>query len=709
MISMTKKFLLEQWQADRHRAFYWLPVFMGCGIAWYFGLQIEPLGQAIWGGLALAVLGVWMVARYGHERPYLRIGAWACLFFMLGIALAQGRTALLDTKMLREALRPMPIAGTVESIDRQSQGGRLVLIDLEWPQDRLPENIRELPEKIRLKTRADLSDINIGDRVSMLAQLMPPTEPAMPGAYNFGRQMYFDGLGAVGFGYGKPRKLAEGEMGHWRIRLNDLRDRIILRVYKVLHGDTGAIAAALITSEQKGLSDEATQNMRRSGLQHILSVSGLHLSLMGGLIFFAVRFLLIWSPSSGVRSKKIAALCAIAATFFYLTLSGFEIPTQRAFIMVALVFLAILVDREAISMRIVAFAAVLILATAPETLLSVSFQLSFAAVVALISVYESWLRASSGGDENWFLRVIRYFVLAAATSLIASLATAPFIAYHFHQTTFQGILANLLASPLVSFWLMPLVIIVLLLMPFGLDHWPLVAMGWGVDGLMNVAQMTAHMPGALIMIPSMPLTALVAFLFGGLWLLLWLQPWRYLGLVGIAAGAVLALSYVQPDILISEDASLIAVRGDQGGLGLSSLKKERFIAEIWNKAYAQPQSVDWRDPSLWDETERFLCDSMGCIMQRNGHRILFAFKPAAFSEDCGNVDWIITALPSPASCRAQAHVLDGLDIKRQGATAIWLKDNPTVESVRGENGYRPWNGASPPEWDEESAAAFDKD
>ena len=690
-IRQYPQILARQIDADWHRAIYWLPVFLGIGSAIYFSLSFEPDANGLIVVLTalMAAFGIIWAGYWRASAPLRAILAVAVCLAM-GMVLAQFRAAWVDTKILSEKFGPTHILGTIEQIDRQAKGGRFLISDIEWLDD---IDVAVLPRKLRLSVRSDIDEFRVGDRIQMLAVLSPPTEPAMPGGYDFARQQYFDGIGAVAFSYGKPRIIGHAESSGIDMAVNRLRDEIITRINRYLDGDIAAVSVALITSEESAVSQDAIQDLRRSGLQHILSVSGLHLVLAGGLIFLVTRFLLIWIPGLAIPAKKIAALLAIMATFFYLVISGFAVATERSFIMIGLVFLAILVDREALSMRLVALAAAIVLCLHPESVFSISFQLSFAAVVALISVYESWPAARSGVDKNMFVRVLEYFVLSALTSFIASIATAPIILYHFHQITAQGILANMLANPLVSFWIMPLVILVLLAMPLGLEQWPLYALGIGVDGLLKIASATANMPGAMIMVSAISAVGVLCIVSGGLWVLLWMRPWRYWGILPIVAGCILAAQSQLPDILISGTGKLYGVYADSGQLGVSSLRREKFTAKIWNGHFGQSESVTWDTPELWDSANpQFRCDAMGCVLRRKGHEVSFVYRPEILAEECASSDLVITAIDQVQDlCLGAVQLIDADFVAKHGAATIHITEQGVnIETVGHLRGRRPW-------------------
>jgi competence protein ComEC len=508
----------EQFRSERGRYFYWLPVFFGLGIAFYFALSAEP---SIWLTLPFAAMALGCTIRF-YKRDDLRPFLLPIAMIALGLLLAQVRTYSLGTNMLTQDMGPVTLVAKVQEIEREAEGARLTLMDAEVEKARYAP--REMPQKIRLKVRSVPDELHPGDIVRVRGFLKPAPSPTFPGGFDFGRYLYFAGIGAVGFTFGELEILKAQHEPSLMQHLNGFRDTIIRNVHQYLDGDVAALTVALMTSEEKGLSKDAMQAMRASGLMHILSVSGLHLSMVSGLIFMFVRYLFLLT-GFGLRHpiKKYAAVAAIMASFVYLLISGFAVPTQRSFFMIVLVFLAIMADRQGISLRAVALAALIILAIEPESLVSPSFQLSFAAVTALVAAYEYWRDRESVQDRGWFYIVWSYVAGAAMTTVIASLATLPFTAFHFNQITMQGIVANMIATPLSGFWIMPWMIVALFLMPFGLAKWPVLAMGYGCDWLLKIAYWVADWPGAIIYVPRVSMMALGLFVFAGLWLCLRLR------------------------------------------------------------------------------------------------------------------------------------------------------------------------------------------
>ncbi len=392
--------------------------------------------------------------------------------------------------------------------------------------------------RVHIPTTSDL--LSPGDQVSMRAVLYPVPGQILPGGHDMQREAYFARIGAVGYALGPAHRIAapiDAPGGGWREHLRLLRTEMSRRIIAVLPGSTGGVASALITGKRGAISEEVKRAFRQSGLQHLLAIAGLHLGLVGGFVFFAVRGGLALIPWVALRYpiKKIAAAATLVVLTCYLMLSGAAIPTERAFVMNGLVFAAILIDRLRISMRICALAAAFVLAVEPESLVGVSFQMSFGAVVALIAVYETYGRhlARLLYRPSLVGRTLGYAGAVVVTTVVVTIGTDPFSVYHFHHIAFYSPLANVVAVPLSAIWTLPWGVVACLLMPLGLERLALVPMGWGIDATIAVARAVSALPGNVWPTPRLPVFGLVLVSLGGLWLCLWRAPWRCWGLIAI--------------------------------------------------------------------------------------------------------------------------------------------------------------------------------
>ena len=685
------RWLADTLHAERERWPLWVPVGLGTGVALYFALPGEP---PPWSG-PLATLVALALAVLGRRHQLRLVTAIAALALAAGFGAAQIRTAWVAAPVLEKEIRGVTVTGRVVVSEVRGNGRRLVL-------DRLRIAGLEpaaTPARVRVSLRgAQVESYIPGQWVELRAALSPPAEPSAPGAFDFARQAYFQRLGGLGFAFGPARVIeppADGGAGGMAIAIGRMRQQVTIRVLAGLDGQAGAVAAALLTGERGAIAKDVLAAMRDAGLAHLLAISGLHIGLVAAILFFVVRALLAAIEPVALRFpiKKWAACAALAGTAFYLLLAGATIPTQRAFLMGALVIVAILLDRTGISMRSVAWAAVAVLLVQPESLLGASFQMSFAAVVALVAAFE-WFgqrRAGSAGDRDAARRIRRYLAGVALATVIAGLATAPFAAYNFNRLASFGLAANLVAVPLTALWVMPWGVAALALMPLGLESLALAPMGWGIDGVIGVARTVSAWPGAVVLLPVMPVAGVVAAALGGLWLCLWRRPWRWPGALVVAAALATPAFSEAPDVLVDGKAKLFAVRtptGESAGaLALSSRSAARYTAGIWLRRNGQGEAAPWPDDAAW-----LGCDRAGCIYRARGHTVALVRDGRALAEDCRVADIVVSTVPVRRDCPSAVVVVDRFDLWREGAHALYFQEDGgvRVESVAEMRGARPW-------------------
>ncbi len=682
----------------------WLPVLLGLGVCGYFWSPEEPppwLGSA---GVICLGLGAWRLRRAAAARLWLL----ALLAVAAGFALAQLRTQLVAAPVLERSWGPAELTAEVLASEPQTRGWRLYLQPLDMPGLAAAER----PVRLRVTVTAMAEAPPPGSHIRLRASLRPPSPPVLPGAFDFARQAYFQRLGGIGFAYGAAEVLPEAGGGEtfqrsWHLWWAGLRQTIATRIAARLEGQRGAVAVALITGQRGGISDATRADMRAAGLAHLLAISGLHMGLVAGLLFFALRAGLALLPGLALYHpiKKWAAVAAFAGAFVYLNLVGASIPAQRAFLMVTVVLLAVLLDRRALSLRLVAWAATVILVIAPESLMSASFQMSFAAVTALIAAYETSEMRSlrHRGLKGPLHRLAGYFGGVAGTSVIAILATGPFAAFHFQRLALYGLLANLAAVPLTAFWIMPCAILAVLLMPFGGEALGLVPMAWGIDLLLGVARTVAAWPAASLRVPPMPDWGLGLVALGGLWLCLWQRPWRWCAVAVILTGALSPLGFDPPRLLVSDDGRQVGLRDEEGMLWVLSQRGSRFVLDSWARQGFAGETVTW--PRFGTAVgERLSCDPLACIYREEGRTAAVLLDPRAAADDCALADVVVSLEPLRRQpCRTPRLVIDRFDLWREGAQSVWFDaEGPRVETVAKQQGARPWSPypARRPPWED---------
>jgi competence protein ComEC len=677
--------LVDQLEAEHERWFLWLPVAFGAGVAAYFALSFEP-------PVLVAVLPALLV--FVLRIAFAPTGAAALMMFAtlagtFGLASAKLRTEYVRAPVIQERIGPVDVYGFIELVEPRPAKGQRLTIRVTAIERHEPGT---WPERVRVRTLTG-SELKPGDAVLVRATLNPPPPPTLPGGYDFARTAWFSGLGAVGFASSPAQLRADGAEAPLSLRISAavarVRQEIGRRVTEALPGQTGAIANALITGERGAISEETNQAFRNSGLFHILSISGLHMVIMAGAVFFSIRLLLAAIPAIALRYriKKWAAVAAMVGALGYLLISGAASATVRSYIMISIMFLAVLLDRPALELRNVALAALLILVLWPESLLDPGFQMSFAAVVALVSAYE-WLRhredrrdvpRGMGGRAMLFLGGI------VTSTLIAGLAVAPFGIYHFHNTQQFAIIANLLAIPICNFLVMPAALATLAAIPMGLEAAPLAVMGWGIAAMVWCAETVAALPGAVGRVPAIPTSAFALMVVGGLWVALWSRRWRVLGVAPIALGVLLAPYGVRPDALIGRGGDLIAVRGEDGKLSALAQRSSSFELARWLE-----HDADARTAAEVGRAEAFVCDPQGCIALVKGVQVAVASTPAALRDDCRLAGILVLKSVRPEACTTP-RVIDVGALAARGAHSLTIADGKVrIETVAGSRGVRPW-------------------
>lgn len=694
---LQKTRLLQRWlrtlilaEAAQAQLLPWIAVAFGVGIVLYFAADREPVLAII---IPVAVLagGVAFLAR--RSRVFSIAIIIAALF--AGFAVATVRTAIVRHEVLTRPLYAS-LAGFVEIREERERTDRFVLriTHMEDGRATARPNTAELA-RVRLSVKKGTAP-PVGSFVELKASLNPPLTELRPGSYDFARDLYFHGIGATGLVRGSIKLARAPDDGgawlHYAATLNALRDAIDGRIRQSLSGDSRAIASALLTGKRDAISTPVNDAMFISGLGHVLSISGYHMAVVAGIVFFAVRALLALFPAltTAFPIKKVAAAVALAAALFYLLLSGSEVATQRSFLMTAVVLLGVMVDRRAITFRTLAIAVLAVLILAPEAVVHPSFQMSFAATLGLVALVHRGFPSFAGSADSssaaraalWGGREITALILA---SLIAGLATTPYAAFHFHRATPYGLISNLLAMPVVSAWVMPAGLLGLVAMPFGFDgvFWHL--MDGGIAWMVTVSLWVASLPGSVGRIAAFGTGPLLLATAGILLLGLLKTSLRWSGAVVTGIATVWALGIHQPDILVASDGASIAARAADGRFRIVQTRKDAFIAREWLAADADGRQFG--DASVSEGTG---CDTSGCAIGLGDNRyVTIAQRPDAFIDDCVRAIVIVTWRQPPPGCGAT--VIDRNALRGSGSLALWRTgEGLRITAARPPALNRPW-------------------
>jgi competence protein ComEC len=555
--------------------------------------------------------------------------------------------------------------------------------------------ITDKPQRVRLSVRRGQAP-PAGAFVEAKAQLNPPLQPLRPGSYDFARDLYFQRLGASGFVHGAVKVVTPPSAAGLRMRANafvqGVRDAIDARIRAVLGGDVGSIASALITGKRDAITPYLYDAMFVSGIGHVLSISGYHMAVVAGIVFFILRASLALVPGLADRMpvKKWAAFGALLVTALYLVLSGAEVATQRSFIMIAIVLIGVMLDRPVLTLRTVTIAALVVLLFAPEAVVHPSFQMSFAATLALIATYAHGLPLARAGKDTslgaraalWGVNEIISLIIA---SLVAGLATTPYAAFHFHRIAPYGVLANLLAMPVVSAWVMPMGILGVVAIPFGFDGIFWRQMGYGIEWMDAIALWVTSLPGAFGRVTSFGTTPLLLATAGLLVIGLLKTPLRWSGFIFVVVSIILAARTPVPDVLVAADGRAFAVRGANGRLAFHHTGGDTFATREWLAADA-----DGRDPADKALGDGIGCDPSGCIgTLADGRLVSYVLAPEAFEEDCRRAAIIVAIRDAPPDC--DATVIGRRDRRARGAIAFYRDGSGfRIESARPPNVDRPW-------------------
>lgn len=675
--------------AQEGRLLLWCPAALAAGVGLYFALPGEP-GVVLAG--VLAALGA-VLLWFGRRVPLLVLVAAVAL----GFALAKFRGEWVATPLLPATTGEVSVTGRVLAVERAT-ANRLVMILAPTTIEGLASD--RIPRRIRLTVLEKSGHPAPGSLVAFKARLAPLPAPVMPGGFDYGRKLWFEGIGATGR-VTSALAVTGVEAGprEWlQAWLSNLRSAMGARIHAALDEPYASFAEALITGERCTVPPDINRSLQVSGLFHILSISGLHMWLVAGGVFWAVRAALALSPRLALAwpIRKWAAGAAMASGLFYMLLANSGVATERAFIMVAVVFFAVLVDRPALSIRSLALAALVILLREPEAAVDASFQMSFLAVLGLVAFYEAWSRRAAArsredAPRHWSFRLAAWaftaIALSLVTSLIAGAGSSLPAAYHFGRLSPYGVLANGLAIPVVGLVVMPAALVSVLLMPLGLEWLPLRVMAEGLHVLTLISDRVAQLPGADSIMARPSAAAMAVMAAGFVWLALLAGAARWAGLPVLAVGAAMALRpEPMPDLLIARAGENVALRNAHGLLVPALPRRARFSVEKWLAAGGEEAN-----PAEAAKRGSWTCSGTQCRAVVQGRQVLYVSSREDTLPDCRGIDILVTDFPLRGACTSVGTRIDRFDLWRNGAHAIHLGQNGIrIETARQAQGSRPW-------------------
>lgn len=666
--------------AQRGSLIGWVPVCLAIGIGAYFSLKFEP-DVRVMSALGLLALGCLIGARLVSVAfaPLLI----AVALVLTGVGIAKYRVVSVDAPILNFRYYG-PIEGTLVHIDRSaSDAVRLTLENVvlaRMAPDRTPNRVR-----VSLHGAQPLKVFTPGERLILTGHLSPPAGPAEPGGFDFQRHAWFLELGAVGYTRTPVLRLNVPDAPRLGTQLQALRMSISGAVQEAMPGEEGAFAAAIMTGDRSAIGQGTLTDLRQSNLAHLLAISGLHMGLLTGFIFAFVRYGLALIPGVALwwPTKKIAAVCALIVGAFYLALSGGSVSTERAYIMVAVMFVAVLLGRRALTLRAVAMAAIIVLIWQPEALIGPGFQMSFAATTALVVVFGALRRFDLSALPKWS----RPALSVVLSSFIAGLATAPFAAAHFNQIAHYGLIANVLSVPLMGVLVMPAAVLAVCLAPLGLWGIGLWLMEIGLRWILFVAATVSAREGAVGHVWAPDWYVLPVLSLGLLWLILVSGRGRLAG-IAVAIYALLAWQQTErPALLVADNVSLMGLAGSQGRI-LSNATGSGFVAGIWleNDGQPVPQADAAARAGLMSEERRTQAQiGEWQVFQVSGKTALAGLV------GCNSADILISNQVDDVD--RPCAVYDIARLRNTGALAFDVAPNGDllVETAHQIAGLRPWN------------------
>ncbi len=646
---------------QRDHLFPWVPVALATGVGLYFASPSEPT-LVHWTLLALSIL-ICLVAWIGPARQWPLIIALGLV--LLGTALAGLRAHSVAEPVLGFRYYG-PIEGRIVGIDRSASDKVRLTLD---------QVVLERMDPARTPTRVRVSlhgqqgyiEPEPGLRVILTGHLSAPNGPVEPGGFDFQRQAWFQKLGGVGYTRTPVLAIAAAEEGRAGLLVHRARTAISTWVQAEMPGRTGAFAAAIMTGDRSGMDQETLESLRKSNLAHLLAISGLHMGLLTGFVFLAIRVGLAALPSLALRApiKKIAAVGALLAGAGYLALSGGNVATERAFIMVGVMFGAVLFDRRALTLRAVAIAAIIVLILRPEVLVQPGFQMSFAATTALVAAFATY-RDQAPVQRRWLIRSITALFLS---SLVAGLATAPYAAAHFNRVPHYGLIANLLSVPLMGAVIVPGIVATALLAPLGLGWLPLRVIEPAIGWILGVADWVAGLSGSVSHVPAPPPIALPLLTLGALFVILWQGRIRWMGVAPMVAALGLWSVVERPAVLIAETGGLVGILTTDGR-ALSKPRGDGFAARSWlenDGDGALQQEAAERGIFVGDKTLRFA--DLGPL--RLAHATGRGAVDAARAECRRDVLLVVAARETGLT---GCEVIDQSTLSESGALAVYLTE-----------------------------------
>ncbi len=641
--------ILEQ---EYHHLSLWYFVSFICGIGTYFTLSSEPSFISI---LAIFVISLSLLIL--KNNIFGRFIAGIIIAFSCGMVVGKYRVSNLHVISIKKPIVSR-ISGIVESMKPTTHGMQVILYQVKI------QKLKQVLQKVRISMPVKYAqEVNINDNISLVARLYKPQTSILPGGYDFGFYAYLADINATGYALSPLQIIAHNDL-YTNSFVYKIKKNIYNRLIQTLGSIKGNFASAILLGESKAIDRKLMKEMRQSGISHILCVSGLHLSLVAMLFFISTRFLLNLSNyiAYNYDIKSIAAICSLIGSYGYLQLSGMQIAATRAFVMTAIFIYAIMIGRKAYPLRSLAIAAFIILSMNPEYIFHPSFQLSFVAVLSLTAGYEFYIKNQwILGESKGIFSAIKFYIASNIySSFLAAIVTAPVVINQFYTFPTYSIPMNLIAIPIMSFFLMPLSIISVFLMIFGIEQYCLKLIGFFINIIIEAVKFTNTLPLSVWYFGYISKISLITFLFGFLWICLWRTKWHFLGLIVIIMSVILMLNSPKPNVIFDINLNAIGIKNNNDELEIYVNEMQEFKRLYWANWFGQ------KDAKIFPLEEN--------IFTSNGYTILINSNQFALNEICENVDIYINT-SSENQCKGNKITITREFLKEFGVIMIFCNQH----------------------------------
>lgn len=684
-LSQILAWLRTQIEAQRVHLLLYIPFFMLLGDYVYFSLTIEP---SVWLTVILGLCAIAGITLRQRSTVVLLIG-----IILLGFTTAKIRELEVATPLLRGSTSGVIMGGWIANFSDRNNDARMLEIVVDDVSG-VPED--EIPRRVRLYT-ADAKQYQVGDYLAFNAYLSPLPRPVTPGGFDYARYQYFSSIGAGGRIIGKP-EVIPGDVPlqfQYRRIFRNLRAAINERISAVIPGALGHFGASMVTGDRFGIGDEVTNSVQISGLAHMIGVAGLHMSIVGGFVFWAVRAMLAMVPILALRYpiKKWAAVAGLLVCLLYMLMADAGSRTERSFIMTATFFIAILLDRPAMSLRNLAISAIIVLILTPEECFGASFQMSYLAVMSIIAFhtfYRAWRKAHVYKPKTWAGRFWHHtkenIYRGAGISIVSGASTGIAAACQFGRLSPYTVFANGFALPVAEIAVLPPAVVAVATMPFGLEFMPLKVMQFGLWFTMLISDWIGTWPGADLMVAKPNVYGIMVMVAGVGLVCIGLGRFRLLGWPVMLIGLALCSFTSRPLLIVEDRAANVALMDDQGHYVLANTKN-KFASGKWLQDNGEQATyLNAAARPGWD------CTGGDCFSTSLPVEVSYLHEKSGNGLYCPPTPIIIADFPLKRQCREAKVVIDRIDVWRNGAYAVYLDGSRLrVETARAEQGARPWN------------------